>query len=373
MNSREALIALTLVPAIGPATIRRLLEALGAPERVFEVSPASLKPLMSRTGTDEAVGQIAEAKKGEALRGELSLIERHGVRVITLLDPDYPELLKQIANPPPVLYVKGALLEEDSVALAMVGTRRASPYGLTAARGLAQGLARCGITVVSGLAEGIDRASHEGALEAGGRTIAVLGHGLSTVYPTAHEELAGKISRQGALVSEFPMKVWPDRGNFPRRNRVIYGLSLGVVVVEAPMKSGALITAREALEQDRELFAVPGPISSERSRGTHQLLKEGAKLVEEVPDILEELKPALSSRVARWRAAESPRGGVSPSGLSPEEISLFEAIPAGGGTGVEDLAQVTALPPSRILPLLTGLELKGLIRQLPGQGYGRLS
>ncbi len=292
------------------------------------------------------------------------------MKTIYLKDPGYPELLKKIPDPPAVLYVKGTLLEEDAAAVAIVGTRSATGYGLKAARRLAFELARRGITVVSGLAEGIDGAAHAGALEAGGRTIAVLGHGFQFLYPPQHRGLAEQVAASGALVSEFPMEMEPEKWNFPKRNRIISGLSLGVVVVEAPERSGALITARMAAEQGREVFAVPGPIGVEQSRGTHRLLKDGAKLVEEAEDVLEELTPALKAYLKKFKQApalEEPAGVF----LSEEEAALYKAVPAGAGVMAEDLARSGSWEAPELFSLLTSLELKGLLRQIPGQGYSR--
>lgn len=305
---------------------------------------------------------------GRGLADELRLAQKAGVEIVTLADPAYPALLKTIVRPPPVLYVKGKLLPEDDFAVAMVGTRSATLYGLSTAKRLAAELARAGVTVVSGLAEGIDGAAHTGALEGQGRTIAVLGHGLSYLYPTSHRKLAQQITNFGALVSQFPMEATPSRYSFPVRNRVIAGLSLGVVVVEAPLGSGALITAGEAVEMDREVFAVPGPITSPQSQGCHELLKEGAKLVQSVGEILEELVPQLKSRLSQF--ADYP-SAVGPT-LTAEESVVFKAIPPAGATEVDTLASATSLAPHRLLSLLTELELKGLVAQVPGQGYSRL-
>ena len=288
------------------------------------------------------------------------------VKTIPVKHPDYPALLGQIHDPPTVLYVKGTLLKQDEAAVAIVGTRAATPYGLSVARRLGQELARCGITVVSGLAEGIDRAAQEGALEAQGRTLAVLGHGLSMVYPPFHRELAQRVVRSGALISEFPWETGPTPWNFPKRNRIISGLSLGVVVVEAPPKSGALITARQAMEQGREVFAVPGPVSAIQSRGTHQLLRDGAKLVETARDVLEELAPQLKHQLESWGETEAQAQG-----FSAEERKIWEAISTATPLDLESLAQRTELPPSRLLPVLTDLELKGAVQRLPGNAYTR--
>lgn len=373
METREALIALNLIPGLGSVTIHRLLAAFESPERIFRAGPSVLKELLGRFGTEEVIGRILFGDSEERLSAELRRAERAGVQMITVLDEPYPGLLKNIPDPPPVLYVKGTLLEEDEAAIAVVGTRRATPYGLSAARRFGRSLAQCGITVVSGLAEGIDGAAHEGALEGKGRTLAVLGHGLNFLFPSRHLKLADRITESGALVSEFPMAAPGAKENFPRRNRVIAGLSLGVLVAEAPLKSGALITAREALEQGREVFAVPGPIFSDRSRGTHQLLKEGAKLAEDVRDILEELGPALKERLNRWTdpAAASLNETAHSSDLSQEERKVYEAVPIGAGSTAEWIRRETAMGPRVLLSALTGLEIKGLIKQVPGQGYSR--
>lgn len=289
------------------------------------------------------------------------------IQTLTLNSTGYPKLLREIHSPPEMIHVKGTLLEEDAAAVAIVGTRAASAYGLEQARRLGQELARCGITVVSGLAEGIDAAAHEGALEAGGRTIAVVGHGLSTIYPRHHEKLADRIVQFGCLLSQFPEGMPPLAKNFPQRNRIISGLSLGVVAVEAPLKSGALITARHAMEQNREVFAVPGPVS-DRTRGTHALLKDGAKLVENAADILEELTPQLKERLGQWKASE--RDGLRAE-LTQEQAQVFEAVPVGTAAGLDALAGKAAVQPNRLLSVLTELELKGLIQRQPGHGYTR--
>lgn len=315
-----------------------------------------------------------KASSADQVEEELKKAEKARVRIVSLLDPDYPEGLKNIPDPPPVLYIKGTVWKEDALAVGIVGTRSASRYGLATAHQLAYDLAKSGLTVVSGLAEGIDGAAHEGALEAKGRTLAVLGHGLNHLYPAHHRDLADRTAESGALISEFPMEAQPDAWRFPRRNRVIAGLSLGVVVVEAPIKSGALITAREALEQGKEVFAVPGPVSSERSRGCHALLKDGARLVETAQDVLQELVPKLKEKLKDSKGilpsllSEGPRISEN---LTQEETVLLEAIPQGAAAGMERLSQLTAHPPSRLLALLTRLELNGWIRQIPGQGYAR--
>ena len=371
MESREALIQLNLIPGIGAVSIRRLLNAFPTPEGIFQAHPAALKEILGSHVTSGAVQAILQASDGRGVAHEMEQVSRAEVRIVTLLDSDYPQILKTIADPPPVLYIKGTLFSEDAAAVAIVGTRHATAYGLAVARQFAEGFVRAGMTVISGLAEGIDGAAHQGTLEAKGRTLAVMGHGLNHLFPSCHRKLAEEIVGSGALVSEFPMEIPPGRTNFPRRNRIIAGLSLGVVVVEAPMTSGALITAREALEQGREVFAVPGPVSSVASRGTHQLIKDGAQLVEDAQDVLQELTVPLKEKVGQWKREISARPKVVLPTLSQEESKIFEAIPVAGAAMTDTILQATELHPSKLLVLLTELEMKGLIRQIPGQGYSR--
>ncbi len=385
MQAREAVITLNLVNGLGGPTIRLLTEALGSPERVFGAAPSQIKQILGRYATETVLSGIREMADGKALEQEVRRASEAGIRILTQEDDDYPKLLKEIWVPPPVLYVKGTLLPEDQAAVAVVGTRAATPYGLDNAEWFGEELARSGVTVVSGLAEGIDRAAHEGALKGGGRTIAVVGHGLSMIYPRQHAELAERIAKSGCILSEFPMGMPPAKENFPRRNRIISGMSLGVVVVEAPTRSGALITAREALEQGREVFAMPGPISSLVSRGTHDLLKDGAKMVCQVRDIMEELAPRLrgivrASTLGQTQGQTDPAGQVAPGetnrqavvrNMTSEEWQVFQAVPVGAGTGLENIARTTTLQPARILSVLTGLELKGLVRQTVGRGFSR--
>lgn len=374
MQSREAYIALNLVPGLGAASVRLLADRLRSPEAAFEAKPAELRQILGRYATEDVLAGIRAVADGKALQQELARAREACVRILTIEDADYPKLLKQIHAPPPVIYVKGTLLPEDEAAVAIVGTRAATLYGLENAGWFGEDLARCGVTVVSGLAEGVDRAAHEGALKAGGRTIAVVGHGLSTVYPAHHRDLAERVAKSGCLISEFPMWMEPARANFPRRNRIISGLSLGVLVVEAPVQSGALITAHAAMEQGREVFAMPGPISSSQSRGANDLLKDGAKLVCQVRDILEELAPHLKETLrtsASARAEEAHEELVEGSRLTSEESAVFNAVPDGASAGLEAMVRATALQPARLMSVLTGLELKGLVRQTVGRGFSR--
>ncbi len=280
---------------LGARAVLRLLEVFQRPGAIFAATPAawSAQAKLSASGC----ARLVEAANRN-VADELARLQRLGIRVIDLYHADYPARLRTISDAPAVLFVKGTLLPADQQAMAIVGSRRASPYGRHVAAELAAGLAGRGFTVVSGMALGADAAAHEGCLRAGGRTIAVLGSGLDIVYPPEHVALYERIAAAGAVISEYPPGTPPARTNFPVRNRLISGLALGVVVVEAPEKSGALITATHALEQGREVFAVPGSVNSSQNRGAHQLLRDGARLVESVEDILEELS---------WQLPASPR------------------------------------------------------------------
>ncbi len=372
MTEREALLRLTLARGIGSVAISRLREVFPNLPEVFAASEEALRPVLTPARAAEFVRQRNSGELNALYEQELRLTDQQNVRWLTVDDADYPALLKQMINPPAALYVRGSLLVEDEAAVAMVGTRRATPYGLSTAGQFAKALSRAGITVVSGLAEGIDRAAHEGALEAGGRTIAVVGHGLSMIYPPHHRGLAEKIAQQGAIVSEFPMGIEPEAGNFPRRNRVIAGLSLGTLVVEAPSRSGALITAREAGEIGRAVFAIPGPVSSPQSQGSFALLKDGAKLVTTVGDIFEELAPALKDRIAQWSGDLTAEARVPlKEALAPEEAAIIKFIPVGSPVNLEQLAAQIQIPASDLLSSLTELELRGVVRQMPGHGFSR--
>jgi DNA processing protein len=286
--------------------------------------------------------------------------------MLTQEEAGYPAGLKEIPYPPPFLFVWGTLKPEDDLAVALVGTRTPSYYGLKACRRLAGNLAAQGITVVSGLARGIDTAAHEGALEAGGRTLAVLGCGLDVVYPPENRGLYQKIPGQGALISEFPLGTPPEARNFPIRNRLISGLSLGVVVVEAGFKSGTAITVQYALDQGREVMAVPGPVDSPSSVGPHRLIQQGGKLVWQVEDILSEL-PGF----ARGGSLGGPAGRLAetpspiPRPVADNLLSFLGAEPI----QLDELVQVSGLPPAEVLSRLTILELQGLVRELPGKCY----
>ena len=356
-------LALSLVPGVGSILIKRLLERFKTPEAVFR---APMKELLKIEGLGERVaGEIQIGPLEKVVRRELSLLKEAGGKIITIKDDDYPKRLKDIYDPPALLYVRGELRSEDELAIAVVGSRKTSPYGRWFTEKIGQDLARHGITVVSGMARGIDSIAHKGALQGSGRTIAVLGCGVDVIYPSENRNLFYQIIEQGAILSEFPMKSVPEGGHFPRRNRIISGLSIGVVIVQASAKSGSLITAGYALEQGREVFAVPGNVGAEGSRGTNQLIKEGAKLVTSTEDILEEILP-------QWRREKettSPTEVPVPD-LSGEEKALYRFL---GETPlhIDAIIRETQLDPGKVSSLLLNLELKGLIDQWPGKCFSK--
>lgn len=373
-------LALKWVSGLGNVGFIALLEAFGSPERVFQ-APAS--KLQATPGIGPKVAnQIKAFSQWAEVEKELSLSHQQHVSIITCRDRNYPHNLLNIYDFPPFLYVKGTLREED-ICIAVVGSRMASTYGRFSTERLCRELVMKGITVVSGLARGIDTAAHQGSLAAKGRTIAVLGCGLDIVYPPENKALFERIPQQGAIITEFPFGTPPQATNFPARNRIISGLALGVVVVEASYRSGSLITARVALEQGREVFAVPGSIDAEGSKGTNKLIKEGAKLIEGADDILEEILPQIRSKLAPPFSAEVKPPGVrtdDPVGerppappqeaLTPEEANLLKHLSAGPVT-IDQIIALTGGKAGETLNILLLLELKGFIRQLPGKQFVR--
>ena len=356
-------LALSLTPGVGSILIKRLLDRFKTPEAVFR---ASLKELVRIEGLGEKVaGEIRKGPSEKAVKGELSLLEKTGGKVVTLKDGDYPTRLKDIYDPPALLYLRGELRIEDELAVAIVGSRKTSAYGREVTEKIGEDLARHGVTVVSGMARGIDSVAHKGALQGGGRTIAVLGCGVDVIYPPENRNLFYQIIERGAILSEFPMGSPPEGGHFPRRNRIISGLSIGVVIVQASAESGSLITAGFALEQGREVFAVPGNVGAEGSRGTNQLIKEGAKLVESSEDILEEILP-------QWRreGATAQKGDPAVLSLTEPEKTLYGLL---GETPshIDAIIRESRLDPGRVSSLLLNLELKGLISQWPGKCFSK--
>ncbi len=362
----EAAMRLHLVPGIGPVTHGELVRAFGSPKGVFEASPAEVRNVPG-VGP-KLVQQLSLAKDSIDVRPQLDICQQNNIQIIARSDANYPKPLAEIYDPPNMLFCQGEVRDADQVAIAIVGTRHASNYGTTIANTLATGLAMAGFTIVSGLARGIDAAAHRGALSAGGRTIAVLGGGLLKMYPPEHSELAKEIAQSGAVLSEsLPMQA-PKSGSFPRRNRIVTGLCLGVIVVEAGDRSGALISARMAMEQGREVFAVPGRVDNRMSRGCHRLIRDGAKLVESIDDVLEELGPLASP------AKIDPKTNIrhpAEMKLSDQEKNVLHSI----GTETTDFDSIvakTGLPPARVLATISVLEVRRLVRRVTGTSFVRV-
>jgi len=348
----------SLVPEIGPKRLAHLLHWFGDLSSAWEASAAQLL----QCGLDkQPTANLLDVRKKINLDAEMAKVERIGARLVTLADDDYPSLLKKLPDAPTLLYVRGTILPEDSHALSMVGTRRATTYGREAAYHLAKQLAGQGVTVISGMAHGIDSAAHKGALEGGGRTIAVLGCGVDVIYPSDNEKLAQQIMGCGALISEFSIGMRPEGRNFPRRNRVISGMALGVMVVEAPDKSGAMITASIAADQGREVFAVPGNIFNPMSTGTNRLIQDGAKLVMTVNDILDELN-LVHTAVQTQTVTER----IIPA--NPTEAEVLQHLGA-DPLHIDDLVRLCGLPVATVSSTLTILELKGLARSIGHMQY----
>jgi DNA processing protein len=357
------MVRLNLTPDVGPITFARLMERFGEPEQILK---ANLFELMSVERVGETVAaRILAGVSEQQVDEELAAAEKHHARIVSFGDEDYPKNLRNIPDPPLVLYVRGGLKPEDALAIGMVGTRQASFYGKKQARRIAAGLAGCGFTVVSGMARGIDTECHEGALEAGGRTIAVLGTGLGVIYPPENADLYMRIAEKGAVVSEFPMARQAAEGTFPRRNRIISGLSLGVVVVEAGTKSGALITARHAGEQNREVFAVPGMVDSPGSAGCHALIRDGAHLVGGPADVIEALGPLPESVKTEGLGEVSRPQALT---LNDRERLVYSQLDDAGATP-DELADRTGLSISELNGTLTVLEMRRLVRRLPGPRF----
>ncbi|MFA6562587.1 MAG: DNA-processing protein DprA [Verrucomicrobiia bacterium] len=366
MNPREAYIALNMIDHVGPVRVKRLLERFGQPQAILA---ASAKELMQVEGVGAEVAKAITGWQSQAdLDTELKRIADFGARVLTLDDPDYPANLREIYDPPLALYVKGTLEPRDKHAIAIVGSRQTTYYGLESARKLAYQLAYAGMTIVSGLARGIDSAAHQGALAANGRTLAVLGTGLDIVYPPENGALYEKIaSGGGAIMTQFPFGVRPDTQHFPLRNRIVSGLSLGIIVVEAGVPSGALITANMALDQGRQVFAVPGKIDSPQSKGCHRLIKSGAKLVEDAEDVLSEFEDLFpkSSR------PDAPPADAPTLELSQAEQKVFDAM-GDDETDLDHVIRQSGLTSAEVFATLLRLEMRRLVRQLPGKRFVRV-
>ncbi len=366
-NEVKYLLALSFIKAIGPVTIKRLLSAFRSPGKIFEAGPGELTGI---GGIKESKAKgIKEFRAWDRVEQEIETARRSGMRLITFTDTEYPEPLRQIDDAPVILYTKGELIPEDKYAVAIVGSRDMSYYGQKAAETIAYGLASSGLTIISGMARGIDTASHKSALKAGGRSIAVLGSGLDMPYPPENTGLFEALSRSGSVISEFPLGTPPNRENFPKRNRLISGLSLGVLVVEATAKSGSLITANYALEQGKDVFAVPGNIASRTSEGTNSLIKRGARLVQKAEDILEELSPVVKGLLrAQGNAPEKRSGKTGTLEISEEEKAICNLLDS-GTRHIDSISRELRMSPSRLSALLLKLEMKGVIKQTEGNNF----
>ncbi len=349
-------VGFSLIPGIGPVRFSQLLKYFGNLAGAWTAGPAELK----QAGLDSsAIRSITASRPKISLEEEIEKLDRYGVKALTSNDPDYPARLKEIYDFPPVLYIKGSLLPQDEWCIAVVGTRRATVYGRQVTEEIAADLVRNKITIASGLARGIDTVAHRSTLEAGGRTLAIFACGLDIVYPAENTEMARRIPSQGALISEYPLGTKPRPDNFPRRNRILSGLSLGVLVVEAGETSGAMITAHLALEQNREVFAIPGSVLSPASIGTNKLIQEGAKLVRDYRDILEELNLTAVARQIEMKE-------LLPS--SETESLLFQKLSA-EPLHIDEVCRSSGLPISTVSSTLAMMELKGLVKQVGAMNY----
>jgi DNA processing protein len=360
MNVAESLadwLRLTLIPGIGGKTQRKLLTAFGLPRAIFYASRQAL----SAVAGDEAARLLLDTDNHPAVERALVWSEAPDQHLVCLADPEYPQALLQIPDPPTLLYVRGRLDLLNAAALAMIGSRNPTPQGIQNAQRFAAALAEAGLTITSGLALGIDAAAHRGALTASGNTVAFIGTGIDRIYPASNQHLAVQIAAKGSIISEFPLGTPPVAANFPRRNRLIAGLSLGALIVEATVDSGSLITARLASEQGREVFAIPGSIHSPQSRGCHKLIKQGAKLVETVQDVLDELhwKSAPAKPPSRSDSAQDIPGLLHSMGFDP--------------CSVDELANLNGLTAEVVSVMLLHLELDGQVASLPGGRYQRIS
>lgn len=361
-EERALWIALSRVKGLGGVSFKKLTAHFADPTAAFGATAQELEQV---EGLDKDVVQgLLNFSEWKEVAEEIRRVEDAGAAIVSFTEPAYPARLRMIPDPPPFLYVKGEFRADDEKAIAIVGSRSASDYGCRVARDLSRGLASLGFTIVSGMARGIDGTAHQTALDAGGRTIAVLGSGVDRAYPPEHDPLYRRISAGGAVVSELPIGARPMAFNFPARNRLISGLSLGVVVVEATEKSGSLITASLALEQGREVFAVPGEAGASRSRGTHRLIRQGAKLVESVNDIVEEIAPQLFERAA----GANPPARELPPNAGADARKIF-ALLQERALHIDEVIEHSGLSHARVSEVLLDLELQDYLRQLPGQRY----
>ncbi|MBX3330192.1 MAG: DNA-processing protein DprA [Nitrospira sp.] len=363
-------LTLQAIDGVGDRTLLKLIQAFGTSDRVLGATKDDLISAGCSPELTESVRRGPESSIRRQIDRQVKIVERFKIQTVTLFDRSYPARLKTISDPPPLLYVSGNLSPKDEVAVAIVGGRRATPSGKLITEEIAKDLAGCGVTIVSGLARGIDAAAHRGALMGKGRTIAVLGCGIDRTYPSEHHTLRRNIESHGAVISELPIGAAPQSHHFPRRNRIISGLSLGVLVGEAATDSGSLITAKLALEQGREVFAVPGSVKEEACRGSNRLIKEGAKLIEGAEDILDEILPQVDARQRATLHLDRAVMKVHVP-LRREEALAYEAL-SYEARSIDAVIESTGLSAAEVSAALLSLELNGRIRQLPGQQYIRL-
>ncbi len=355
----EDLLKLYNAPNVGPTTYIALVDEFGSPAEVFGKTSGELSKFKGIT--TERADAILSVESKEFVSSQLEAIERSGCRLVSYWSDEYPSRLKAIYDPPPFYFIKGEITEDDAYSLAVVGTRGVTSYGKVMTEKIVTELAREGLTIISGLASGVDTLAHKAALNIGGRSIGVLGSGLDRIYPQENVGLSSKLIEKGALISEFPMGTSPDRGNFPQRNRIISGLTLGTLVIEGDVKSGALITAYYAVDQNREVFALPGRADSRASRGPHRLIRSGAKLVTEAEDILSELEAIADVK-------RKPRQTKLDFDLTSDEQAIMTLLNT-EPMHIDDIAEKTSATTSLTLATLLGLELRSLIRQLPGKMF----
>lgn len=365
---RERLLArlrLALTPGIGPRTLKALSDHFGGVEPILS---ATRQELLAIDGVGPKLADaLFDCRQRDEAAEELALCESRQIELLSADSDRFPHMLREIFDPPSILFMRGQFESPDHMAVAIVGSRHATQYGKKLAQQLASSLSRAGLTIVSGLARGIDAAAHRGALEAGGRTLAVLGSGVLNIYPPEHAELAEQVVQHGAVVSESPCRSAPQSGNFPQRNRIISGLSLGVIVVEASQRSGALITAKHAMEQGREVFAVPGRVDSRMSRGCHALIRDGARLVESADDVLEELGPLA-------QPAKQPDGTLvhHPAELQLNDLEreVLQAVTS-EPISIDVVCHQTGLPIQRVLSTISVLEIRHLVHRVSGNYVSR--
>jgi len=360
---------LQAVEGVGDRTLVKLIHAFGSTHAALAATTEELLHAGCSPELAESIRRGPDTTIRQQIDRQVKTIERLKVHTLTLFDPSYPSRLKAIPDPPPLLYVSGALIQQDDIAVAIVGGRRATTSGRLLTEEIAKELSERGVTIVSGLARGIDAAAHRGAGAGKGRTIAVLGCGIDRTYPSEHHALRRSVESHGAVISELPIGSAPHSHHFPRRNRIISGLSLGVLVAEAATNSGSLITAKLALEQGREVFALPGSVKEDACRGSNRLIKEGAKLIEGAQDILEEILPQVDGRQRAMMRLEGTPRDVPPA-LKRDDLLVYEAL-SYEAQSVDAVIERTGLSAAQVSAILLSLELSGRVRQLPGQQYIR--